>query len=157
MNNEISEGLLSYLLFAVEDEKFGIDVTQVKDVLSTLDVTKVPQARPEVHGVLNLRGRIVTVIDTAHILNLQRTEDPDRIDMFIVIEHNGEDYALLVDQVEDVVDYPEERYPPVPRTLGKEWKSLAEGIDPRGEDILLILNISKFLSFIKEEEIVQMK
>ncbi len=156
-NNKKEDGFLSYLLFVVNGEKFGIDVKQVKDVLSSMPVTSVPQSKSKVHGVLNLRGRIVTVIDTSEILEISAEADERPFEMFIVIEHGGEDYALSVDEVEDVVDYPEKTYASVPRTLSKEWKHLAEGIDPRGDDILMILNIAKCLAFIKEEETVQMR
>jgi purine-binding chemotaxis protein CheW len=140
---------ISYLLFEINQQKFGLDVKQIKDVLSSLTVTKVPQSREEVSGVLNLRGRIVTVIDTAKILGIPSKKDEiNSRQMYIVIEHNLEEYALMVNEVMDVVDLPFESYPKVPRTIEVVWRNIAEGIDPSGEEVLLILSANKIMSFL---------
>lgn len=152
---EIDNHVRTYLRFRLSGEEFGINVFKAKDVLKKHAVTSVPKSSDQVFGVMNLRGRIVTVIDPKQILNISDEEDSERENMFIVVDHNGEDYALLVDEVEDVVAYPEDEFITTPRTLTEDWKKYAEGVDPRfrGQSkTLIILDIGKLLSFIKDEE-----
>jgi purine-binding chemotaxis protein CheW len=142
--------LLSYLRFRIGSDQFGLDVKRVKDVLGCQKITQIPMSRDEVYGVLNLRGRIITVVDPRVSLGVEADPKGYTDEMYIVIEHGGEDYALIVDTVEDVVPYPAEKYPEAPRTLSKRWKKLSEGVDPRGDKILPILDVPELLDFVNQ-------
>jgi len=116
MNEEINTSSNDdnlYLTVKVGGQPFGIPVHCVHDVSKAQKITQVPLAPPEVAGALNLRGRIVTVINVGKKLGLKDTgNDASTIYMYVVIEHEGELYSLMVDSVGDVMSQ-------VPRVLSK--------------------------------------
>src|SRR5437773_6806042 len=91
-----------FVTMTIAEQLFGIPVLQVQDVLGPQRITRIPLAPPEVAGSLNLRGRIVTAIDLRTRLGLpQLTDGKPR--MSIVVDHGGELYSLMVDQVGEVL------------------------------------------------------
>ena len=87
-----------YVTIHIADQLFGIPVLQVHDVLRGLKLTRIPLAPPEVAGALNLRGRIVTAINVRKRLGLPDLAI-DSEGMSIVVEHHGEPYSLMIDNV----------------------------------------------------------
>ena len=122
----------------VAGQSCGIPVNSVRDVLGGQRISAIPLAPPAIAGSLNLRGRIVTVLDVRILLDLGRTETPERA-MNVVIEHRGELYALLVDQVGDVLSIDGGKIEPVPQTVMPTWKLVSAGIVKLQEDLVLIL------------------
>lgn len=102
-----SDGLIGaattdFVTVRIADQWFGIPVEGIHDVFMPQAVTHVPLARPEVAGVLNLRGRIVTAINMRHLLDLPPLEG-DAKSMAIGIEKGGESYGLVIDEVGEVL------------------------------------------------------
>ncbi len=93
-----------FLIIEIDNQKFGIPVLQVQDVLREQEVTHVPLAPPEVLGSLNLRGRIVTAIDVRKRLGLP-DRNPDMPSMSVVVEHKEELFSLIIDKVGDVLNF----------------------------------------------------
>src|ERR1700749_1433684 len=85
-----------YVTMRVDRQLFGVNVKHVRDVLRQQKVTAIPLAPKEVTGSLNLRGRIVTVIDVRTRLGLPANENDEK-SMFVVVEVKGELYSLKVD------------------------------------------------------------
>src|ERR1700712_6117921 len=86
----------------VGDQLCGVPVLAVRDILGEQVITRIPLAPPEIAGSLNLRGRIVTAIDLRRRLRLA-PPPADTARMSVVTESSGELYALLVDQVSEVL------------------------------------------------------
>ncbi|MBO9428587.1 chemotaxis protein CheW [Sulfitobacter sp. R18_1] len=149
---DYSKDRSDYVLFSVEGHEFALHVANVKDVVPAVKITRIPQARKEVFGVLNLRGRIVTVIDTKKILDLgSYCEDQGKLN--IVVEYSGEDYALMVDEVSEVLDYSMDTYEDPPRTMDKGWKALADGVHKTDDGLMLVLSVEAIMSFLEEDSI----
>ncbi len=91
-----------YVTLTVSGQLCGIPVLGVRDILAEQPITRIPLAPPDIAGSLNLRGRIVTAIDLRRRLNLPPPE-PGQKRMSVVAEQGGELYALLVDQVSEVM------------------------------------------------------
>src|SRR4051812_21507078 len=92
-----------YVTMGIDRQMFGIEVKHVRDVLRHQKVTPIPLSPPEVAGSLNLRGRIVTVIDLRRHLDLPPKENYGRAGCtFVVIDYKGELYSLMVDSVGEV-------------------------------------------------------
>ena len=104
-----------YLTIVVDDQKFGIPVLQIQDVLREQKVTRIPLASPEVAGSLNLRGRIVTAIDVRRRLGVQPRKGARN--MSVVVEYNQELYSLIIDRVGDVLKLDEGQVEKNPGTL----------------------------------------
>ena len=101
--NDSTAGLLTeYVTVTIGDHMFGLPIFRVQDVFVPVGLTRVPLAPPEVAGILNLRGRVVTAIDMRSRLDFSERE-PGTPVMAIGIELKGESYGLLVDAVGEVM------------------------------------------------------
>ena len=123
----------------------GISVLAVRDVLGAQPLTRIPLAPPEVAGSLNLRGRIVTAIDLRTRLRLPPAAERTAR-MSVVTELGGELYALLVDQVSEVMTLPAKNFEPPPPTLPAEWASHSAGIYRLEAGLLVLLDVPRLLA-----------
>src|ERR1700691_5773024 len=98
--------LSDYVTFSAAEQMFGLPIERVQDVFKPARITRVPLAGPDIAGVLNLRGRIVTAIELRSRLGLG-ARDPSRLAMAIGIELRGESFGLLVDTVGEVLKLPD--------------------------------------------------
>ncbi len=133
-----------YLTIIIEQQRFGIPVLQVQDVLREQKVTRIPLAPPEVAGSLNLRGRIVTAIDVRRRLGLPSREK-GAANMSVVVEHNNELFSLIIDRVGDVLSLKNEDFERNPGTLDPVWKDVSNGIFQLEKELLIIIDVSKLL------------
>src|SRR5271166_3889267 len=104
----------------VADQLCGVPVLAVRDILGEQTITRIPLAPPEIAGSLNLRGRIVTAIDLRRRLQLPPPPAGTKL-MSVVAEQSGELYALLVDQVSEVMSLPASAFERNPQTLPPAW------------------------------------
>ena len=136
------QGLVS---MRVGPQLFGVPVLEVRDVINQTSIDLVPLAPAEVAGLLNLRGRIVTAVDMRRRLGLP-PRGAEMAFMCVIVEHGGELYALLVDDVGDVLWLSADVYEPVPVTLPPAWGALCSGLYRLQDDLLLPLAISEVLT-----------
>jgi purine-binding chemotaxis protein CheW len=123
-------------------QAFGIPVEEVRDVLAPPPMTPVPLAPPEVAGALNLRGRIVIVIDLRKRLGLPPQAD-DGKPMCVVIERADELYAFLVDRVGDVLRPADETIEHGTAVLDPLWRQVAAGICRLENSLLVVLDVAR--------------
>jgi purine-binding chemotaxis protein CheW len=122
----------------------------VQDVLGHQRITRIPLAPPEVAGSLNLRGRIVTAIDVRLRLGLP-ARSADKPGMSIVVDHRGELYSLMVDNVGEVLSLSSEDYESNPATLDIRWRDLSNGIYRLNNTLLVVLDVARLLNFANLE------
>lgn len=132
-----------FLTVTIAGQLFGIPVLQVQDVLGATNVTPVPLADKEIAGVMNLRGRIVTVIDVTTKLNLERKV---KSMMSVVVEHDGELFSLMIDKVGDVLSLNNKDYEHNPATLNETWRNISDGIYRLDGSLLVVLDVQKLLT-----------
>lgn len=141
------EGKAAFVTFTVADHFFGVPVMRVQDILTPDTIARVPLGPPEVRGLINLRGRIVTVIDVRTRLSLGAQEsDAKGPGKCVTVENDGEFYTLLVDNVGDVLSLPEEDREPNPATLDPLWREMACGVFRVGDRLLVSLDIGRLLN-----------
>jgi len=136
--------LEEYVTFKIDDQLFGISVLQVQDILKPEEIAFVPLAPPEVKGSINLRGRIVTVIDVRVRLGLSPM-DADEESMGVTVEHQNELYTLLVDDIGEVLNLDPENREKVPGTMDPVWREFAEAIFQLEDNLMIVLNIGQLL------------
>lgn len=136
----------SFVTMRVADQLFGASVMVVQDVLRAQRIAPIPLAPSEVAGSLNLRGRIVTVIDMRTRLGLPGLED-DRSSMHVVVEYGEELFSLMVDCVGDVLNLPLAQIEKAPANLAPLWKDIAAGVSRLDSELLVLLDIQSVLSF----------
>jgi purine-binding chemotaxis protein CheW len=138
-----------YVTAMIGGQLFGLPIERVLDVFTPERLTRVPLASPEVAGVLNLRGRIVTAIDMRRRLDLPTRGAGDPF-MAIGIEQDGESYGLLVDQVGEVVKLPDSKLDPVPANLDPAWTHLAAGVHRVDNRLMVVLDVDRSLEHEQE-------
>lgn len=138
-----------YLTVMIAEQRFGIPVLQVQDVLREQTVTRIPLASKEVAGSLNLRGRIVTAIDVRKRLGLPDKEG-DTPSMSVVVEHKDELFSLIIDTVGDVLRFKDKYYESNPGTLDPLWRNISTGIYQMEDELLVIMDVSRLLEDIGE-------
>ena len=139
-----------YLTVKVGIQPFGIPVLCVHDVSKSQKITMVPLAPPEVAGALNLRGRIVTVIDVAKKLNLPEENRISPEDsMYVVIEFENELYSLMVDSVGDVMTPGAQSVEQNPSNMEPGWRDVSAGVCRLDGELLVLLDVERFFGDTK--------
>ena len=134
--------------FAIGDSFYALDASAVQEVIRVPGMTRVPHAPPAVLGVINLRGKIVTVLDAAVVLGhaLGRAKSvPGRDSRIFVVENRGEFLGLLVDRVADVIEYDPATANPVPANVPREQACFYRGIYVAGGRAIALLNPEQML------------
>ena len=134
-----------FVTFTVGRHLFGVPVLRVQDTLVPDRIANVPLAPPEIRGQINLRGRIVTVIDMRRRLGLTNDDKPAGNGMGVTVELGSELYTLLVDAVGDVISLPARLREANPNTLDPLWRELAGGTYRLENRLMVVLEIDKLL------------
>ena len=121
---------------------FGVEVTNVQEVLRYQQMTRVPLAPPTVHGLINLRGQILTAIDLRRRLDLP-ARTGERLPMNVVVRTTDGAISLLVDEIGDVVEIDDDIFERTPETLRGVARDLVRGVYKLKERLLLILDTEK--------------
>ena len=131
----------------VAKQYVGIPVHAVRDILGPQKLTRIPLAAPEIAGVLNLRGRVVTSIDLRRRLNISDQIIKPQANVSVVIEHDNELYSLMIDEIGEVFAPPHSRFVRDVVALSPEWREVAVGIYRMNEQLLILLDVKRILSF----------
>ncbi len=138
------ETMTEYVTVVLGGQLFGLPISRVQDVFMPERVTRVPLAQPEIAGVLNLRGRIVTAIDMRCRLGLSR-RDETRPPMAVGIECKGESYGLLIDSVGEVLKLDDNTREPNPVNLDTGLAQISAGVHRLDKQLLVILDVDRVL------------
>ncbi len=135
-----------YLTFIIEDEEYGVEIANVKEIITMCSITKVPHTQNYLKGIINLRGEIIPVIDVRERF-LKQGKEYDNLTCIIVIEHKDYSIGLIVDQVEEVMFISEESLTTPPNDKYSYYNQFIKNIGRAKDDnkIKLILNIDKLL------------
>ena len=134
-----------FVTLTVADQLCGVPVLSVRDILGEQAITRIPLAPPEIAGSLNLRGRIVTAVDLRERLHLPPPA-ADATRMSVVAEQSGELYALLVDQVSEVMSLRASAFERNPPTLPPSWAQFSSGVYRLENRLLVVLDVGKLLA-----------
>ena len=135
-----------FVTMRIDNQLFGIVVKYVRDVLRQQKITPIPMAPKEVAGSLNLRGRIVTVLDLRKRLQLPEKDATQTGGMFVVVEYKNELYSLMVDNVGEVLTASVSMIEKTPANLGGAWKEVASGIYKLQGELLVIMDVEALLT-----------
>jgi purine-binding chemotaxis protein CheW len=138
------ETTIEYVTATVGDQLFGLPIARVQDVFVLDRMTRVPLATPEIAGVLNLRGRIVTAIDMRRRLGLAERSDA-RKRMAIGIECRGESYGLLIDSVGEVLKLLSSGREDNPVNLDARLARVSAGVHRLEDRLLVVLDVDRVL------------
>ena len=135
---------LQLVIFALAQEEYGLPITKVQEINRLVPVTKLPQAPSFMEGIINLRGKIIPVVDLRKRFGLEaakRTDD-NRI---IIVEVNGETVGITVDAVTEVAQLPVGNIEPPPPDFILDAQYV-DGVGKLDDRLLILLEIDKILT-----------
>ena len=145
---DIQDDVLQCVTFELNGETYALDVMRVQEVLKVGEISPVPGAPEYVLGIINLRGKVVTVIDARLRLGLPYAEGTEA-SRIIVLEAAGQDVGIQVDSVAEVMQIPRADIDPSPSVGNEDSAQYIEGVGSREQELIIVVDIDKLLS---EEE-----
>ena len=136
--------LTEYVTAMIDGQLFGLPIVRVQDVFIPERLTRVPLAPAEIAGVLNLRGRIVTLIDLRRRFGLRERKEGEDV-MAIGVESRGESYGLLIDRVGEVVELDAVTPEPNPVNLDQRLAQVSSGIHRLDDQLLIVVDVDRVL------------
>lgn len=143
--DQVKDEVLQWVTFQLEEETYGINVMQVREVLRYSEIAPVPGAPDYVLGIINLRGNVVTVIDTRSRFGLMQGEITDNT-RIIVIESERQVIGILVDSVAEVVYLRSSEIDTTPSVGTDESAKFIQGVSNRDGKLLILVDLNKLLS-----------
>lgn len=133
-----------FLTFHLADEDYGIEIRYVTEIIGIQKITEVPDMPEFVKGVINLRGKVIPVMDVRMRFLLPPREYNDRT-CIIVVNVNGTAVGLVVDEVSEVADIPEDQIEPPPRASRTSSSRYIQGMGKIGQDVKILLDVNHLL------------
>ncbi|RUO79798.1 chemotaxis protein CheW [Idiomarina tyrosinivorans] len=149
---EANDEVLQWVTFRLEEETYGINVMQVQEVLRYSEIAPVPGAPDYVLGIINLRGNVVTVIDTRLRFGLPQTEVSDN-SRIVIIESDKQVIGILVDSVAEVVYLKSSEIDSAPNVGTDESAKFIQGVSNRDGELLILVDLDKMLTDDEWDEI----
>ncbi|MPY24878.1 chemotaxis protein CheW [Shewanella psychropiezotolerans] len=137
--------VLQWVTFRLDNETYGINVMQVQEVLRYTEIAPVPGAPHYVLGIINLRGNVVTVIDTRSRFGLA-SSDVDDSTRIVIIEAEKQVIGILVDSVAEVVYLRASEIDSAPNVGTEESAKFIQGVSNRENELLILVDLDKLLS-----------
>ena len=149
------DSIIQWVTFHLEKEKYGIKVMQVQEVLRMTEIAPVPGAPHYVLGIINLRGNVVTVIDTRRRFGLPDAESDDET-RIVIIEADNNVVGILVDSVAEVVDLRTSEIETAPNVGNDESSKYIQGVSSRDDELLILVDVNKLLSDEEWQEVASL-
>ncbi|MDI6631898.1 MAG: chemotaxis protein CheW [Thermoanaerobacteraceae bacterium] len=138
-----------FLTFILGEEEYGIEIRHVTEIIGIQNITEVPDMPLYVKGVINLRGKVIPVMDVRLRFGMAEREYDDRT-CIVVINIDGQAVGLIVDRVSEVLDIPKNDIEPPPSVRKSAGGRFIQGMGKVGEEVKILLNAEKLL-WEKEE------
>jgi purine-binding chemotaxis protein CheW len=149
------DSIVQWVTFHLDNEKYGIKVMQVQEVLRMTEIAPVPGAPDYVIGIINLRGNVVTVIDTRRRFGLMDAEASDET-RIVIVEADNNVVGILVDSVAAVVDLRLSEVETAPNVGNDESSKYIQGVSSQGDELLILVDVNKLLSDEEWQEVASL-
>jgi purine-binding chemotaxis protein CheW len=149
-SSTFSEKNLQLVIFELSGEEFGVEILQVSEIIPVSRITSIPQAPECIKGLINLRGKIVVVIDLNKRLGFS-SKETDSLSKIIIMEVRGTVIGMLVNSVTEILRLPLSSIEPTPEIIKSKINAeYLTGVGKVGNRIIVLLNLARVLG---EEEI----
>jgi purine-binding chemotaxis protein CheW len=147
-----ADRLIQLVGFKVNEEEYGIDILNVQEINRMMDITRVPNAPEFVEGVINLRGKVLPVVDLRKRFGLERKEY-DKHTRIVVVELVGKTIGCIVDAVSEVLRIPSNVIEPPPKLAVGAGGQFIKSVGKLQDRLLLLLDMEKLFSEKEEEQL----
>jgi len=149
-----SNEILQLVSFKIANEEFGVDILNVQEINKMTQITKVPNAPDFVEGVINLRGRVIPIIDLRTRLKLEKKEH-DKDTRIIVVEIDGKTVGFIVDAVKEVLRIPANIIEPPPQLATGIDSDFIRAVGKLEDRLLILIDLEKVLTEKDKEQLKQ--
>jgi len=153
-NQGRGEDLLQLVSFKIGTEEFGLDILKVQEINRMVEITRVPNSPEYVSGVINLRGKVIPVVDLRWRFGLGRKEE-DKNTRIIVVELEGVVVGFVVDQVKEVLRIPKSVTEPPPAMVAGIGSEYITAVGKLKDRLLILLDMERVLSDTEKIELHQ--
>lgn len=152
----MNEGAIRQLVtFKIEDDEFGVDILKVQEINRMMNITRIPNAPDFVEGVINLRGKIIPVVDLRKKLGFPSKEH-DKSTRIIVVELEGIVLGFIVDSVSEVLRIPSSTIEPPPSIIRGIESEFIEGVGKLEDRLLILLELKKIFTTTEHRSLGEM-
>jgi purine-binding chemotaxis protein CheW len=137
---------LQLVSFNIGSEEFGVDILKVQEINRMVEITRVPQAPHYVEGVINLRGKVIPIVDLRKRFNLEMKEY-DKNTRIVVVDIEGSIMGMIVDAVSEVLRLPASTIEPPPDIVTGVNSDYIKGVAKLDNRLLIFLDLSKVIDF----------
>lgn len=132
------------VVFRLEGESYGIDIFRVNEIIRLREITPVPQTKPHIRGLVNLRGKTIPVVDLRSRFGLPAVEDKETTRIIVVESEHGH-VGVVVDEVNEVLTIANDGVEETPSIVGTEATEFVRGIAQRQGHLITLLDLDKTL------------
>ena len=148
-----------YMTFKLGAEEYGLGILKVREIIGLMDITRVPRTREFIRGVINLRGKVIPVVDLRLKFGMEKTESTDQTVIIVVqVTHEAKNVTIgiLVDQVLEVLSIAAEQIEPTPSfASGSVDNAFILGVGKSERRVIFLLDIGKVLTGEETTEIAR--
>lgn len=146
--------LYKFLTFALGGEEFGLEILKVREIIALMEITRVPRMPGFIRGVINLRGKVIPVVDLRVKFGMQEVEDT--LETCVIVVFLGEMLmGVIVDKVSEVLDIPEEDIEDTPDFGVSIDTGFIMGMGKPRDKVIMLLDIDMVLSETETEQLTQ--
>jgi purine-binding chemotaxis protein CheW len=146
------DSLIQVIRFRLGEEDFAMDILQVEEIIRMMEITKVPKSPDFVEGVINLRDRVIPVVDLRKRFDIPR-KDADSQTRIIVLKTRPKRVGIIVDSVSEVLRLPTETVEESPSLVGNIDARCISGVAKIGQSLLMVLDAELILSSTEQKKI----
>jgi purine-binding chemotaxis protein CheW len=150
----LGEELRQLVSFNIGSEEFGVDILKVQEINRMVEITKVPQAPHYVEGVINLRGKVIPIIDLRKRFNLD-VKEYDKNTRIVVVDISGNIMGMVVDSVSEVLRLPSSTIEAPPEIVTGVNSDYIKGVAKLEDRLLIFLDLSKVIDVSEMARITQ--
>ena len=141
-----------YLTFFLGDEEYGLEILKVREIIGMMDITPVPRTPEFIRGVINLRGKVIPVVELRQKFGMETVEQTDET-CIIVVQAQGVEMGIVVDRVSEVTDISAEEIQDAPSFGTTVDTDYILGIGKSADGVKLLLDIDQVLSPEEVEDV----
>ncbi len=138
------ESLMKFVTFSLGAEEYALPISQVQEINRVVDITRVPNSPEHVMGVINLRGKIVPVIELKHRLKLGETQ-VDKDSRIVVVEYGPRILGMMVDRVSQVLNIASEQIESAPEEVIQVHENYIKGVGKIEDRMVILLNLEQIV------------
>lgn len=133
-----------FLTFSISDETYGINILSVVEIIQIVEITKIPESLDYIKGIINLRGKIIPVMNVRLRFAMEEKEYDERT-CIVVVNIHGIQMGMIVDAVSEVTEIPQDYIETMPSTSNAEQNKYVQGIGKTNEGVTILLDLDKLV------------